>query len=137
MSRLTRKLTNLVEAWLKDSSCDESYRGDIGSHLMPCFRLVAHNKASDAIIDEIDDLPPPSGASARLKEPYSQTEEKGLRWPPPRWPGVAIEPLTTNIVRPSRGNAFLNQALLLGMKEKISWRAFYTNQKECAKGPLP
>ena len=129
--QIDKKLTNLVEAWLKDSSCDESYR-EILVSFDAMFRLVAHNKASDAIIDEIDDLPPPSGASARLKEPYSQTEEKDFDGHPLDGRGWPSNPLQQH-VRPSRGNASLNQALLLGMKEKISWRAFYTNQKSVPK----
>jgi acetyl-CoA carboxylase carboxyl transferase subunit beta len=117
--QIDKKLTNLVEAWLKDSSCDESYR-EILVSFDAMFRLVAHNKASDTIIDEIDDLTSPSGASARLEEVSSQTEEKGFD-------GYPLH------VRPSKGNTFLNQALLLGMKEKISWRAFYTNQRSVPK----
>lgn len=113
-----KRFNNLVEAWLKDSSCDESYR-EILVSFDTMFRLVTHNNVSPVsrtIIDEIDDLsafkgpfkePKTSIVNAKLKESYSQTEKKG--------------------------NAFLNQALLLATEEKISWRAFYTNQKSVPK----
>ena len=117
------RFNNLVEAWLKDSSCDESYR-EILVSFDTMFRLVADNNVlpvSRAIIDEIDDLssltgPDPKGpvnepktnsANVNVKELRSQTEEKG--------------------------NVFLNQALLLATEEKISWRAFYSNQKSVPK----
>ena len=113
------RFNNLVEAWLKDSSCDESYR-EILVSFDTMFRLVAHNNVlpvSRAIIDEIDDLssltgpdpkgpvnePKTSSANVNLKESRSQTED------------------------------FLNQALLLATEEKISWRAFYSNQKSVPK----
>ena len=117
------RFNNLVEAWLKDSSCDESYR-EILVSFDTMFRLVAHNNVlpvSRAITDEIDDLsslrgpdpkgplnePKTSSANVNLKESRSQTAEKG--------------------------NVFLNQALLLATEEKISWRAFYSNQKSVPK----
>lgn len=77
-----KRFNNLVEAWLKDLSCDESYR-EILVSFDTMFRLVAHNNI------------------------FSQTEEKG--------------------------NTFLNQALLLATEEKISWSAFYSNQKSVPK----
>ena len=119
-----KRFNNLVEAWLKDSSCDESYR-EILVSFDTMFRLVTHNNVSPVshtIIDEMDDLsassmslmmrgplkePKTSTVNATLKESYSQTEKKG--------------------------NVFLNQALLLATEEKISWRAFYTNQKSVPK----
>jgi acetyl-CoA carboxylase carboxyl transferase subunit beta len=119
-----KRFNNLVEAWLKDSSCDESYR-EILVSFDTMFRLVTHNNVSPVshtIIDEMDDFsassmslmmrgplkePKTSTVNATLKESYSQTEKKG--------------------------NVFLNQALLLATEEKISWRAFYTNQKSVPK----
>ena len=104
-----KRFNNLVETWLKDSSCDESYR-EILVSFDTMFRLVAHNNVSPVnrtIIDEIGDLSSRNSENAKLKESHSQTEEKG--------------------------RAFLNQALFLATEEKISWRAFYTNQKSVPK----
>ena len=113
-----KRFNNLVEVWLKDSSCDESYR-EILVSFDTMFRLVAHNNVSTVnrtIIDEIGDFSSriPSSLvegrnseNTKLKESHSQTEEKD---------------------RP-----FLNQALFLATEEKISWRAFYTNQKSVPK----
>ncbi len=104
-----KRFNTLVEAWLKDSSCDESYR-EILVSFDTMFRLVAHNNVSPVnhtIIDEIDNLSSRNSENAKLKKSHSQTEEKG--------------------------RAFLNQALFLATEEKISWRAFYTNQKSVPK----
>ena len=98
--QIDQKFNNLVETWLKDSSCDESYR-EILVSFDTMFRLVAHNNilpVSRTIIDGLSSL----GGDLILA-----TEEKD--------------------------NAFLNQALLLAAEEKISWRAFYTNQKSVPK----
>jgi hypothetical protein len=67
------------------------------------FRLVAHNNILPVSRTIIDEI---DGLSS-LGGTYSATEEKD--------------------------NAFLNQALLLAAEEKISWRAFYTNQKSVPK----
>lgn len=102
---------NLLEDWLRNSSCDEAYR-EILVSFDTMFRLVAHQDVSvpsTSVISDTDNLNP-------LKPMDS-----------------VLEGLHSSGSKASKKSILLNQTLLLATEEKISWRLFYTSQKNTPK----
>jgi acetyl-CoA carboxylase carboxyl transferase subunit beta len=117
-----QSFTNLLETWLADSSCDETYR-DILMSFDTMFNLVAQKGASEMIPSvgsNTDDFSFVNHENIVLNESFSQTEESNKSYD-------NCKPFTEG------KEVSFNQSLLLAAGEKVSWRAFYASQKGSPK----